>query len=374
MEECVARALAGLDGGAPEAVFVMATAALGSRHLEDLLARAGDALQGENWLGASAEGLVLAGHELVGLPGFAVAAFSGVKAELFCCEGLTGREAEAGHEISEQLSGSPQAGDSLIVFADSLNLDPEPLLRGLRAAAGPAQVMGMGASELPGASPRIWAAGHFIDRGCCGLWLRAPRPPRVTVTQGTAPISEEREITRVRGRWVLGLDGEPALACLHAAAENSDDGALTRRVLAQLRGAGGSKASGAAVLRNLVGLDARREAFALSLPPRPGDRLAFVRLDSDVARRDLARGLAGLGTEPPGLGLYFSCPSRGQKLFQDAGFEGAALARALGAAPLLGMMGAFQLAPDPLGGAPLLHTYSGVFALFDAEQAAGPGV
>jgi small ligand-binding sensory domain FIST len=351
----------------------MATAALGSRRLEGLLARAGDMLQDENWLGASAEGLVLAGREVVGLPGFAVAAFSGVEAELFCCEGLAGREAEAGHEIADRLSGSPQAGDSLIVFADSLNLDLEPLLRGLQTAAGPAQVMGMGASELPGDSPRVWASGHFIDKGCCGLWLRSPQSPRIAVTQGTAPISEEREVTRVRGRWVLGLDGEPALACLHAAGGNVDDGALTRNVLAQVRGAGRDKQAGAAVLRNLVGLDAQQEAFALSLPPRPGDRLAFVRLDSAVARQDLASGLAGLGTEPAGLGLYFSCPSRGQKLFQDAGFEGAALARTLGAAPLLGMMGAFQLAPDPLGGAPLLHTYSGVFALFDAEQAAGPG-
>jgi hypothetical protein len=33
--------------------------------------------------------------------------------------------------------------------------------------------------------------------------------------------------------------------------------------------------------------------------------------------------------------------------------------------PLLGMMGAFQFAPDPGSGHPLLHTYSGVLARFE---------
>ena len=110
------------------------------------------------------------------------------------------------------------------------------------------------------------------------------------------------------------------------------------------------------------GLDASRGAFALATPVAAGDRIRLVRADSRVARENLRADLEGLPSGRSGLGLYFSCPSRGARLFEHEGLESGYLAGALGPAPLLGMMGAFQLAPDPRGAAPLLHTYSGVLA------------
>ncbi len=364
MEDAVEAALAGIGGAKPDAVLVAASAALGNRALSELVARVADGVDCEAWLGASAEGLLLADQEIVGLPGFAVAALSGIRAELFSCENLAGREAEAGEEIADQLSALPEAGDRLIVFVDSLRLALGPLAGSLGRVAGPGQAMGFGASEIPGGAPQIWGAGDFVEAGCSGLWIRAPRPPEIVVTNGSRALGEEMEISRVRGHWVLGLDGGPALPRLCEAAGTRVPSALTAGTLARLREPGAANTPGSGVVRNLTGIDPEREGFAVPVVPVEGDRLCFVRMDSVAAREDLGIRLAALDPEPASLGLYFSCRSRGQALFQHAGLESGYLARALGPAPLLGMMGAFQLAPNPLGGAPLVHTHSGVFARF----------
>jgi small ligand-binding sensory domain FIST len=365
VEEAVEAALAGLGGAPPDAVIVAGTTALGSRALPDLIARVGAGLDCEAWIAASAEGLLLADREIVRLPGFAVVAVSGIRAEPFSCENLAGREAEAAAEIAGQLSGSPEAGDLLVVFIDSVGLALGPLIPALAQVAGPARIMGLGASEMPGGAPQIWGAGDFVEKGCAGLWIRAPRSPAIAVTDGSRAVGEEMEITRVRGHWVLGLDGCPALARLRDAAGALEPGALTRSVLARLRAPGAGDAPGSAVVRNLTGIDPDREGFALPVAPSKGDGLCFVRMDSVAAREDLGASLAKLGPGQAGLGLYFSCRSRGEKLFQHAGLESGYLATTLGGAPLLGMMGAFQLAPDPMEGVPLFHTYSGVFARFE---------
>ena len=166
------------------------------------------------------------------------------------------------------------------------------------------------------------------------------------------------EITRAQGHWVLGLDGYPALECLRDVSSTPGPGGEVRDILARLSRAG----VGGEVVRNLVGVDASRGAFALATPVAAGDRIRLVRADSRVARENLRADLEGLPSGRSGLGLYFSCPSRGARLFEHEGLESGYLAGALGPAPLLGMMGAFQLAPDPRGAAPLLHTYSGVLA------------
>ena len=67
VEEAVEAALAGLGGAPADAVIVAATTALGSRALPDLVARAGVRLDCEAWIGASAEGVLLADQEIVRL-------------------------------------------------------------------------------------------------------------------------------------------------------------------------------------------------------------------------------------------------------------------------------------------------------------------
>lgn len=363
VEDALEAALEDLEGAPPDAVIAVATAALGQNLLGELMERLALALDCPAWLAASAEGLLLADREIVGLPGFALVALSGVPAEVFACEGLAGRESAAADEMASQLSGQPGPDDLLVVFADSHRMAPAPVLEALAEVAGPAAVVGFGASEVPGGSPQVWAAGDRVEDGCAGLWLRPSRPPEIAVSDGLRPVAEEMEVTRAQGHWVLGLDGYPALECLRDVSGVHGSGGEVREILARLSQAGVA----GEVVRNLVGVDPVRRAFALATPVAQGDRIRLVRRDSRVARENLRADLAELSPCRPGLGLYFSCPSRGARLFEHEGLESGYLAGALGPAPLLGMMGAFQLAPDPRGTVPLLHTYSGVLARFEGS-------
>ena len=358
VEAALEAALAGLEP--PDCVLAVATAALGQALLADLMERLAAELDCDTWLAASAEGLLLADREILGLPGFALVALSGVPSELFACEGLAGRESAAAEEIASQLSGRPGPDDLLVVFADSQGVVPAPMLEALAEVAGPAAVVGLGASEVPGGSPQVWAAGDRVEEGCAGLWLRPPRPPQIAVSDGLRPLAEAMEITRAQGHWVLGLDGYPALECLRDVSSTPGPGGEVRDILARLSRAGGG--GGAAGGPTVGGVDASRGACARATPVAAGDRIRLVRADSRVARENLRADLEGLPSGRSGLGLYFSCPSRGARLFEHEGLESGYLAGALGPAPLLGMMGAFQLAPAPRGAAPLLHTYSGVLA------------
>ena len=77
VEAALEAALAGLDGEPPDCVLAVATAALGQALLADLMERLAAELDCDTWLAASAEGLLLADREILGLPGFALVALSG---------------------------------------------------------------------------------------------------------------------------------------------------------------------------------------------------------------------------------------------------------------------------------------------------------
>jgi small ligand-binding sensory domain FIST len=113
-------------------------------------------------------------------------------------------------------------------------------------------------------------------------------------------------------------------------------------------------------------VDPAAGSFALPERLERGSRLVFVCLDPATGRADLAHKLDGLTASPASFGCYLSCPSRSAQLFGHAGIESGYLERALHPLPVLGGMGAYQLAPAARGGATELHTYSGVLVLVDA--------
>ncbi len=368
LDEAVGSAVAGLGGSPVDAALVMATAAWGRAALSDLVDRVDERLGHAAWAGASVEGLLVGNREITNRPGLAVATLSGLRAEAFLCDGLVGHEAAAGAEIASALPHPARSQDLLVLFADSVNLEMQPLLAGLVPELGELAVVGIGASELAGDSPRVWARGRCSEGGCAGLWLRPTQSPRVAVTRGVRRLTESLEVTRTQGHWVLGLGGRPALDVLSESLTGPSDnlGAENFLVAIQRLEESTGKAGDSAVIRNLIGSDPGRGAVGVAEPMVAGDRLWLVRPDREVAREELLERISVGGSERAALGLYLSCPSRGEMLFERAGLEGELLAGALGGGPFLGMSGAFQLAPDPgAAGTTLLHRHSGVLARFD---------
>jgi small ligand-binding sensory domain FIST len=166
---------------------------------------------------------------------------------------------------------------------------------------------------------------------------------------------------------VLELDGRPALEVYRDAAREPLADDLRRAaafVLAALpRDAEAPLAPGGYLVRNIAGFAPDANAFAIPVAIEKGDRIALVHREPETAREDLKVMLAGLGSEPPGLALYFDCCARGAGFFGVPGLESAYLDQALGGSPLAGMFGSCEI--GPIAGRAELLTYTGVLALLD---------
>jgi small ligand-binding sensory domain FIST len=364
VEEAAEAALAGA-GGADCALLFAAP-----RPGEDpraLLEAATGALGTGCVVGASAHGVLGAGRELEGSPAVAILAQKGLEAHGFLIPDLREAGAGAADEIRARLGGPARAEDLLVLLPDPRALDPGPLLEGVRAALGPACVVGAGAADPVSGEPRQWLGREALSGALAGLVLRGPRPPRVGVTQACRPATGLLTATRTRGNWLLELDGRPALDVYREVARGPLAEDLRRAAAFVLVALPGDPRAGLAPggyrVRHAVGFAPAEAAFAIPEPVKPGQQIALALRDPASAREDLKAMLAGLGATSPAFGLYFDCCARGSAFFGVPGLEAAYLESALGAAPFAGMFGSCEI--GPVGGATELLTYTGVLAVIE---------
>ena len=296
--------------------------------------------------GGLAHGVIGVGREQEGGAGVSVLAVRGLDAEPIWVPELAGNEEVVAEEVAARLAGGAREQDLVVLIPDPRALQPDALLARIRDAAGAAGVVGAGAGDPVSDAPLVW----------CGA-----------VTQACRPATELLTITRVQGPWILELEGRPTLDVYREAAREPLADDLRRAaafVLAALpRDAAAPLAPGGYLVRNIAGFAPDANAFAIPVALEKGDRIALVHREPETAREDLKAMLADLGSEPPGLGLYFDCCARGTGFFGVPGLESAYLQQALGAAPIAGMFGSCEL--GPIAGRAELLTYTGVLALLD---------
>jgi len=371
--EAVAAALAEADLESAESAFLIVSSAWGDA-IPQIVAAGADALGSEAVVGCSAHGVLAAGQEIEHNPAVAVLALAGVEAVPFSLEDLAGEERHAGEEVRAQLGGDSRPGDLAVVFPDPHRVLAEPLLAALRESLPHAVAVGAAAAERPGAGALTWCGGELCRAGATGMVLRASRPPQVSVTSACRILEPTHRVSRVQGNWILALDERAALEVYRevAGASLSDDPRrASRGLMLALLGSGesaGPRPAGAPPprLRNVIGLDDERGAFASAEPVGIGERVALALLDPLAAREDLKRVLALVAPQRPDFGLYLGCRARGHSLFGFSGLEAGYLDQGLGGAPLLGLQSAYQIGPrQGRPGADLL-TYSGVLALVDS--------
>jgi small ligand-binding sensory domain FIST len=360
-------AQAALEGcGRADSALLFAAPGYGPE-LPALLDAAISTLGTEAVVGASAHGVLGCGREFENGADVAVLAVRGMEAETFLLTDLAGEEDHAGEEIAARLDG-PRESDLVVLLPDTQAIHPLPLLDGLREALGPARLVGAGAADPVSDAPRQWS-GRSIESGAVsGLVWRAPVAPRIGVTQACRPASELFSVSRAEGHWVLEIDGRPALDVYREVARGPLGEDLRRAaafVLVALPAPGQeSLEPGTYRVRNVVGFDPQRRAFAIPETPSKGDPIALVLREPESARDDLKAMLGRLDGTPPVLGLYLNCCARGESFFGVPGLESAYLENALGSeTPVAGMFGSCEF--GPIGDTPELLTYTGVLALLD---------
>jgi small ligand-binding sensory domain FIST len=364
-EEAAAAALAGA-GGRADAALLFATPGH-AEQMPALLEAAVGALGCRALVGASAHGVLAGGFECEGGTALAMLAVRGLEVCPFLLPDLAGDEGVAGPEIAARLGGAPRASDLVVLLPDPRALRAESLLAGVRAALGPAQVVGAGAADPVAAPPLQWCGREIETGALAGLVLRARRPARIGVTQACRPVSGLMTVTLARANWILELDGRPALdvyrevARAPLAADLRRAAAFLLVALPRDPDAEGALEPGGYLVRHVVGFAAEERALALPELVRSGSRVALALREPAAARDDLKAMLASLGGTPAAFGLYFDCCARGRALFGVEGLEAGYLSAALGETPVAGPFGSCEI--GPIGGRTELLTYTGVLAL-----------
>lgn len=367
-EEACEQALAQL-GVAADAAILFATPHYGDS-LSELVDTASACLGSEALVGASAHGVLGRGQEIEGRACVAILALSGLPALPFLLPDLEGAEEVAGHEIAAQISaswgGAPRPEDLVVLLPDPRILHTGPLLASVREALEPACIVGAGAADALAYPSRQWCGRKLETGALAGIVLRSQRAARVGVTQACQPVTELMTVTRCQGHWISELDGKAALDVYRQVARGPLADDLQRAaasLLVALPCEGDDLRPGDYRVRNVAGFATGPRAFAIPHEVSPGDRIALALREPETAREDLKAVLAGLGTDSPGLGLYFDCCARGAGFFGVPGLEAAYLEQAFGSAPLVGMFGSCEI--GPVGTSTELLTYTGVLALLD---------
>jgi small ligand-binding sensory domain FIST len=245
-----------------------------------------------------------------------------------------------------------------VVHADPMNGMTPQLVARLAAHLGDGFLVGGITSSR---HSHIQVADGLTHGGLSGVMFSGSVPVATGLSQGCSPIGPVHELTRCQRNIAVELDGRPALEVFY-----EDIGEILARDLNKVAGyifAGlpikGSD-TGDYLVRNLVGVDSKRQWLAVGELLEPGDGMLFCRRDAQSAQQDLVRMLQQLKQrvrELPTAGLYFSCLGRGGSLFgQNRELE--IIREVLGDFPLVGFFANGEISHDRVYG------YTGVLSLF----------
>jgi len=324
-------------------------------------------------LGSSAAGILTQKGEVEGNQGLAVLVFSSdqIQSDAFLFKPLRERDQEIGREIANAGPRRGEGSSLLILLPDTYNGQPQPLLQSLHERAGFVPVVGAGSSESGMARATYQLCGDEVTtNSVAGMHLSGSFDAAIDITQGCQPITEPMVITKAEKNLIVEINHRPALEVFARLLKGGLAEDLRRALMVLFVGlpadrAENSVAPGKYVVRNIIGLDPQKGVLGVADEVTDGEAMIFTLRDGERAREDLnqmlRRQAEKLGGKKPAFGVYFNCCARGSSLYGIPGIDSAYISQALGAFPLIGMFGGYELAP--LGAANHLFAYTGVLAL-----------
>lgn len=320
-------------------------------------------------IGASAHGVVTAGHEIEGGPSLSVVAgrLPGVELHPFILMRETwGQAAQDPLEFARAAPGA-EGAELVVLLADPFSLPIENVLNAFnRFAPGVRVVGGMASAGVRPHSNTLILNDWLAQEGGVGLAFTGAIRADVVVSQGCHPVGPPLEVTRCEGNVILELDGQPALERAEQVLMELGDGERD-----QLRNGlyvgrpvrAGSEGQGDYLIRNLLGADRDRGVFAIGDHPVRRERIRLHVRDATSARGDLELLLSPqMFDSRASAALLFVCNGRGRGLFGDADADISMLQSALGGAvPASGMFCAGEV--GPVGGRNYMHGHTASIAI-----------
>ncbi len=333
--------------------FVYVTDRLG-KHIDEILRRLRAATGVHDWVGTVGIGVIATGIEYMDEPAIAAMITDWPHGEFSIFSGRARAPLQG-----EQTPSGADAAHFAIVHADPNTADMPELIEDMSRKVASGFVVG-GLSS--GRSGTFQVANEVLRGGLSGVVLSSAIAVQTRLTQGCSPLPGRHIITEAQQNIMVTIDGRPALEVFKEVVGPELARDLRRAAFTVLAGlpVPGSD-TGDYLVRNVVGIDPKKNLVAIGAEIESGQPLLFCRRGGDAACADLERMLdeiaAAMQGEPKG-GVYAACVGRGENMFGSRSAELTMIRERLGDVPIVGFFANGEISHNRLYG------YTGVLTLF----------
>ena len=378
--ECVGEIRAAIGGLTPDLVVAFVSAHHAARYEE--LPGWIHTLMGDCVLvGCSGGGVIGAGREVESRPGFSLTAaiLPDIDVTPFHVADADLPDGDAPPSMWEDLTSVTSADDpQFILLSDPFSIHGEQLLMGFDYAFPRSVKIGGLASggQQPG-SNALYLGDRTYDSGAVGVALYGNVAVDTIVAQGCRPIGGRMQITSCERNMLMELDGTSVLDVLRETlwSLSERDQQLARHSLflgVVMDEFNDDPKLGDFLIRNIVGLDARRGALAVGELLKEGQIVQLHLRDSETSAHDLDAMLtkyAADGVAESGSGaLLFQCLGRGQYLYGRPDHDTDMFRDKVGDIPLAGFFCNGEI--GQVAGSTYLHGYTSSFGIFRPKLSA----
>ena len=292
------------------------------------------------------------------------------------------------HILAEEL---PDSDSSPNAWIDLVGLPPSPvpqfillsspfgsatndLLQGLDFAyPGSVVVGGQASSGFMNGPVGLFCNDKLLREGTVGIALTGNIVLDTIVSQGCRPIGQPLQVTKAERNIILELDENVPLVVLRnlISSLSEEDRTLAQHSLFVGLAMDEFRVnlhSGDFLIRNILGVDPKAGAIAISDRIRAGQRLQFHLREAEASSQDLEILLQEYQNEnentsqPSPVGaLMFTCLGRGTGLYGQPNFDSQLFSRYLHDIPMGGCFCGGEI--GPVSGRTFLHGYTSVFAI-----------
>ena len=375
--ECASEIESALAGQAPD-LTVAFVSVHHSGHYDELPGTMRELFRPHLFVGCSGGGIIGAGREVENRPGFSLAAavLPDTKLVGFRIEDADLPDGDAPPSAWEEIATATAADDpQFLLLSDPFSVRGEHLLMGFDYAfPRSAKIGGLASGGQQPGSNALYLGDETYNDGVVGVALHGNVAVDTIVAQGCRPIGRRMQITSSEHNILLELDGRNTLDVLRELFHSLDerDSQLAQHSLflgVVMDEFNDDPRLGDFLIRNIIGLDARRGALAVGEYLKEGQTVQFHLRDAETSSHDLDAMLTQYtadGVQTSGAGaLLFQCLGRGSYLYGRADHDTDMFRDKVGAVPLTGFFCNGEI--GQVSGSTYLHGYTSSFGIFRSK-------
>lgn len=338
--------------------FIYATDAM-TDDIAELLKQCKAATNIEHWVGSIGLGVITTGQEIYDKPAASIMLAHFPEDEFTMVPAISNQE-----DITSRLHWPHAFVTNFgVIHGDPLNPQTQDMIEALQQQVENGFLVG-GLTSSRGSHYLV--ADGVMSGGIAGVLFSENVSVITNLSQGCSPVGDKHRLTKVQENTAFLLDDKPALLVLMQDMNISDYQQLQQEAADVFIGicVHGSDRSDYTV-RNLVGVDADHDIFAINDYLTEGNEIVFCRRNEQTAVDDMQHMLDNIAKrlkKSPGQtikgGLYVSCLGRGREQFGEDSEEIKMIHKTLGDFPLTGFFANGEIHHDKLYG------YTGVLTLF----------